>query len=541
MRAGSLGADSLRDEVRLGAGRPVAVPTGLPRWAARAEAAAVFGIVLAAVSLRFADLGVKSLWFDEAFAVHMARQSVPDLLRAVRTVDAHPPLYYLLLHVWMGLAGQGEAAIRALGALLSAATVPGTWWLGRRLGGVAVGCAAALLVAVSPFHVQAAQEARMYPLLGLVTLGSWAALLRAVEGARPAWIGYVAATAAMLYTHYLGLVTVLAQGLFVLATTPRARPSWLASQLAVVVLWSPWAPTFFDSLFLRVGAPLFRPPVGLDTVTDVLGLLSFGGYAFGFPGYQVSGWSPAWFQALVLVPFVAVLVVGFGGLAARPRAFWLLLAYLVLPLVTVFAISLRYNIIYARYFSYLVAPFAIVLAAGLLHASAWVGMSSRRLAVLGGLLVLVVVQAWVLDEYYVNPRFAVYNWRAAARLVASAAGPDDVVLVTPGYTYVAFEYYFRGRQRVLAMTPVELLDAGAQRVIIDPGPDPGTRPFFRALATRHPVVWLVATTPAYPNVRERFLKAMAGIYEVKLAADYIGLGVEKWVRAPAPRRDVTGR
>lgn len=505
---------------------------GLARTDVWAETALGIAIVAAAALLRFAALGDKSLWFDEAFALHAATRPLPEMLNLIVRGDTHPPLYYLLLSVWIRWFGTGEAALRSLGAILSTATVTGTWWLGRRLGGTTVGALAAFLLAVSAFHVQAAQEARMYPLLGLLTLASWIALQQALQGRAVRWAVYVLTTTLMLYTHYLALLNLIGQGVFVLIAAPRARQPWLVSQFAILVLFAPWLPVFFRALFLGAGAPFYRPPVGLGTITGVLGMLGFGGYAFGFEGYFLDPATAPWFQAVVVAPFVALLLLGFWWHRKREGAFALLVGYLMTPLVVALLISLRYNIVYIRYFSFLCPAFALTAAGGILALSAAVGTQARRTAILAGALVVLVLQAWVLDEYYSSPRLNRFNWRGAASLVAAGAGPEDVVVVTPGYTWLAFGYYFKGRQRVEFMTPRELLHVEVQRLVADPGPDPGSRQVFRALASRHRVMWRVLTGPPAPPAQERFQEAVAGIYDLRVNADYWGIGVQKWTRSP---------
>ena len=46
-------------------------------------------------------------------------------------MDGSPPLYYLLLHGWMGLVGEGEAATRALSLIFALIAVPVAYWAGN--------------------------------------------------------------------------------------------------------------------------------------------------------------------------------------------------------------------------------------------------------------------------------------------------------------------------------------------------------------------------------------------------------------------------
>ena len=88
----------------------VAAPRPGRAWALpRLDSGGVLGgiIALAAV-LRFAGLGHNSLWFDEAFVVWVGAHRWQDVLPLLSGHDFHPPLYYLLVKAWIGVAGTGR-------------------------------------------------------------------------------------------------------------------------------------------------------------------------------------------------------------------------------------------------------------------------------------------------------------------------------------------------------------------------------------------------------------------------------------------------
>jgi mannosyltransferase len=134
----------------------------------RATPFLLLAIVALGGFLRFYQIGSKGLWLDESFSVWLGWQPVGEILSWLVNIDQHPPLYYTLLHLWMAL-GDDAAAVRALSALLGTLTIPVVYLLSRRLADDddKVGLLAALILAVSPFHVRFAQEARMYTLLTL--------------------------------------------------------------------------------------------------------------------------------------------------------------------------------------------------------------------------------------------------------------------------------------------------------------------------------------------------------------------------------------
>ena len=122
-------------------------------------------ITLAGGLLRVFILANKGMWLDETFSVWLANHSVGDMLQWIVKIDQHPPLYYILLHYWIGLNGDGPYHVRLLSALLGTATIPMIYLIGKRMSGVVMGLVAALLLALSLFNIYFAQETRMYTLL----------------------------------------------------------------------------------------------------------------------------------------------------------------------------------------------------------------------------------------------------------------------------------------------------------------------------------------------------------------------------------------
>ncbi len=99
-------------------------------------------------------------WIDEGLSVGIGSFPLTEIPGVLRQ-DGSPPLYYMLLHLWMDAFGTGEPATHAFSLVAALATIPTALWAGWSLFGRAAGWIAALLAACNTFLTIYAQETRM--------------------------------------------------------------------------------------------------------------------------------------------------------------------------------------------------------------------------------------------------------------------------------------------------------------------------------------------------------------------------------------------
>lgn len=215
------------------------------------------GLLLLAVALRFATLGVQSLDPDEAFTAEIARKSLGGALSQVPHTESSPPLYYLAVWLWAKLFGTSAWGLRSLSALAGVALVPVVYALGTSLKSARTGLIAAAFATVSPLLVWYSQEARAYMLFLLLAT---AAVLLFVRG-RLWW--WALASAAALATHYFAVIVVLPMAAWLLWTRRRSA-AW---PVAAVVL----AGLALLPLALHQSAHVSRPwAIGLSASDGLL-------------------------------------------------------------------------------------------------------------------------------------------------------------------------------------------------------------------------------------------------------------------------------
>lgn len=195
--------------------------------------AALLAIVVGAAALRLATLGLQSFWYDEAYTAAIAVQpSLGDVLQSVSDLETTPPLYYALVWLWQGVAGESDVALRLISALAGIATVPVAYLLGARLHSTRAGLIAAALTTTSPLLLSFSQENRPYALLCLAGAASMLLVLRAAE--RPS-AGRLAAWAAVciagVAVHYFAAFVVAPQALWLLWRVHRCERESLRGPL----------------------------------------------------------------------------------------------------------------------------------------------------------------------------------------------------------------------------------------------------------------------------------------------------------------------
>ncbi|WP_245876147.1 glycosyltransferase family 39 protein [Tychonema bourrellyi] len=285
-----------------------------------------------ALILRFAHLDSKPLWTDEfstlVFSLGNSFRGVPidraidlstlleplqwspsastaDVLRNLLLESNHPPVYFMLAHWWMRLFGPSEDSLvwiaRSLPALLGVISVPAIYFLGRfAFNSRLVGQCAAAMMAVSPYGVYLAQEARHYTLGILLVIASLFCLILTIQKLKnstvlPIWavLIWIIFNCLGIAIHYFFVLTLCAEAMVLIALVWRqyfkfAVPLFfriLAVGLGSLAGGLVWMPTFFsnkygseltnwivsgDRTFLNWISPIFQALAGWITVMSLL-------------------------------------------------------------------------------------------------------------------------------------------------------------------------------------------------------------------------------------------------------------------------------
>lgn len=260
--------------------------------------------VAVGAGLRFAALDAKPPWTDEfstmVFSLGNSYRSVPpdrlvpldallqplipppspsgliasaqNVTHNLLTWSNHPPVYFVLANFWMQLLppAPGECVslwvARALPALLGVASVPALFALGLlAFRSRSAGHLAAAMMAVSPYGIYLAQEARHYTLailLVICSLGCLVVAARALQQGKPVpgklAAGWVAVNALGIASHYFFALALCAEALVLLGLWVGESGFWGKSISGISLKKREGERT--DSRSLAVGAgPRARP------------------------------------------------------------------------------------------------------------------------------------------------------------------------------------------------------------------------------------------------------------------------------------------
>jgi len=413
-------------------------------WAGLAVATTV------AFLLRWHFAGEQSLGYEEVFTRAIVHQpTVGGVWDATRATESTPPVYYLLVWLWLKLTGTGSAAgLRAVSVFAGTLTVPVAYAAIAGFGARRIALAGAGLAAISPILVDDGIYARSYAVLVLVSaISMWALGAVLARPDRRAWVLWTLSAALCLWTHYFTGFVIAAEVVVLIVRLPAQRRAPVAAVAGVLALAAPLWPLFRaqSSASQRTEFIAARPLSG--RVEDIVRQFAMG---INVPSAPLEA-----FGILIVAAAVAIAILR-GMRAATTRT---LVAIVVLgaglPIAT--ALTGIDDHLLARNVLGVWVFLAAVAAAGLIRL--------RGVLLLAyGAACLATVTLSLSDWRYQGAA----DWAGAARLLATTARGQPIAVV-PGQDIEVAALYL-GRQTLTA--PVSTRDLW---VIAEPARAAGSR------------------------------------------------------------------
>ena len=426
----------------------------------------LFWVLPAQAFLFFWRLDLLEPWGDELFTLETAPQSLQHIGSIVAN-NIHPPFYFYLLHFWIQSPWPGSLLIkmRAMSAVwgLLATIIFYVLWVRKEERSVQKSFL--LVWTLSPCFLLYARMARSYTmqltfaLVAIYAAVRWAEQLRN----RRRFLAYVFASAALLYTHYLpGLAILAATSLTILLRRERRLqtriPAAAGSAIFISLLYLPWLATIRSAVNNWVSAGGYR--VG-GFLTDQIVRIGYWFVSFSFgETFSTAGF-------LLGAAMMPVIVYGlWRSIGSRPNWFG--------------AVALATGIGYlgvSRWSGFPFTPARVLFALPffLMFFIRGIHLAFRRSSLIFGLLALAYVtgiHAYFAKTGYLNKGYSV-PYEEMAGLIRNGSVGQNAVVVLDTYSSIPDPFL----QLIPPKIPVILLggDDSAEQA--------------RKAARSQPVVW----------------------------------------------------
>lgn len=383
--------------------------------------------------------------------------AVNDVLRK----NVHLPLYFYLMHYWIGFFGNSEWQLRFPSAVFGALAVVLIFLLGSELLNPLVGLVSALLLGFMPEQIHYSQQARMYPLLALLAISSTyaIALTRKSSTSRLPYLLFAVLSVAGLYTHYEYVFFLAAQTFYIWVATPlgrRKKLAWFVTETAIAVAFFPWLligitqSRTSPQIIAWIHGPLSSELVVSEIISKLTRLISV-------PEAPL-GW-------LSVILAYGLLLLGLSSLRSNRATLGLLAAWIISPIAGVAILDHilgTRGISIMRYWMIIAPAIYILIAAGVQRIN-HTPVQLALIAVLGGFLF-----ATAMLTAQGKLRSKPDRHKEMAQFVdQQISAPMDQLVLTEGVNSIPLALAYYGQRDFTVLREKWLLDQLGQRRLAD--------------------------------------------------------------------------
>ncbi len=391
------------------------------------------------IALRVWGLADSCLWFDEIFGVHAAEHAWREMFWFIAQDLIHPPLFYVLLKVWIAVGGDGLVWLRLFPVFFAVLSIAPFLYLCRelKLGRLTI-LVAFILFAVNGSLIKYAQEVRMYSLLLFLSLVSiWLFSRFFIKG--KSFAALVLVNILLVYTHYFGWLVVGAE-VFAIVLFQRIKIRQTLLLFGITFLsFVPWM------------IAVYRAASGGSSVGQNIGWIERPGISAIFT-FIFDLIEPFYFQmnsaepgSLYFISIPLLLLIGIAKVAylfqwlsfEEKKNTYLLEVMIGMPIATALILSwvMPYSVWGSRHLIIVYAPLLILTAIFLTELT---NAIARNIVLgIGGLLLVISFAIYAANPAQEQPWC---SWEKAAETIAQTE-TVDASAVTPVYAFEDLSAY----------------------------------------------------------------------------------------------------
>lgn len=382
----------------------------------------------------------QSLWRDEAFSVLVAEPGGLETI-AITATDYNPPLYYLILNIWMRIFGNSEIAIRSLSLLFFLGLLIVIYNFAKKLLNDRWANVTTLLAATSPMLLYYGMEARMYSLYAFTSTASmyFFYLKR--------WKPYVLFTTLALYTHPFAFFVPLTQGLY-LFLTRKLNFKLITIISTPFFLYLPWIFVIINQF--QNSKQMWIYPVDLNLIMSVLGNLLIG--YDGTPGYL--------WKYMKILSFILLFIYTFSLFKkGNIKKYLLFFLWVFIPLIIVLGVSFFKPIFVNRYLiTVSVAQIFLIV----------IGITSLKNKLLSLVATGSIVSIFIFYLFYLPKYIKKVDIRTTFFYINNLRRNNDLILARSPLVLFESLYYANDRSKVFLYNPDQVVLPGYLGTVLIP-------------------------------------------------------------------------
>lgn len=206
------------------------------------------------LAIRFWHYTTANISMDEPFTLFHSQKPLAELF-TLFVNENNPPLFFLIMHYWVGIFGLEAEQVRVVPVVLSAITAPVIYLFAKKHFNRTTGLVAALLFLFSDLHQYHAHDVRAYPLFTLLTVWSLYHYLNLKAGKWSDMVLLGIANAALLYNHFFGGVVIIVQCISIV-TIKKKRAillPFIVSGMVSLALYAAYLPILWTRFMASTG------------------------------------------------------------------------------------------------------------------------------------------------------------------------------------------------------------------------------------------------------------------------------------------------
>lgn len=317
----------------------------------------LLALVFLGAALRLYKLDFQSVWLDE---IHTLNQSNPnntffEIFDFLKTHDAHPPLYYFLIHVVFILFGYTAYVMKLFSAIIGIFSIIAIYFLGKEICNKKTGLWAAFLCSLNYFCIYYSQEGRMYMLLFLMVILTLLATIKLLKNTNfKNVIFFVVTSSLMIYTHFYGLFFLLSIYIILLLKLFYLKKQESLKYLISLITIGIFTIILYIPSLVIITQNVNRESIWIQKPTLDLFKLTFEEF-FGF--------SPQLYYFALLIMIISIYMLFFKRKLNDSKVIFLLYLTIILSILFPLIYSLvKLPIIVSRYLIFVLPSILIVLS-----------------------------------------------------------------------------------------------------------------------------------------------------------------------------------